>query len=155
MFCSGPGRIWQEGSCDAHTDHPRAGRRRGGGSAGLGWLIRSGGRWPGRRGLPGAGSSAAHRLCRQRLGHGDPDPGRDEQGTEGDQGREAPVAIAITPDGQTAYVVNETSGTVTPIRIATNTAGKPIKVGNGAFAIAITPDGRTRRNCRRSPSVSW
>jgi hypothetical protein len=44
---------------------------------------------------------------------------------------------------------------VTPIRIATNTAGKPIKVGNGAFAIAITPDGRTRRNCRRSPSVSW
>ena len=66
-----------------------------------------------------------------------------------------PVAIAITPDGQTAYVVNETSGTVTPIRIATNTAGKPIKVGNGAFAIAITPDGRTRRNCRRSPSVSW
>ena len=31
-------------------------------------------------------------------------------------------AIAITPDGKTAYVANSGSGTVTPIRTATNTA---------------------------------
>jgi len=52
-----------------------------------------------------------------------------------------PVAIAITPGGQTAYAVNGggSGDTVTPIRTATNTAGKPIKVGKGPFAIAITP----------------
>ena len=40
-------------------------------------------------------------------------------------------AIAITPNGKTAYVANDdaTPGTVTPIRTATNTAGKAIKVG--------------------------
>src|SRR5215469_16626181 len=54
-----------------------------------------------------------------------------------------PWAIAITPDGKTAYVVNNGSGTVTPIRTATNTALKAIKVGIGPFAIAITPDGKT------------
>ena len=39
-----------------------------------------------------------------------------------------PVAIAITPDGKTAYIVNKEGGTVTPIATATNTPGKPIKV---------------------------
>ena len=38
----------------------------------------------------------------------------------------------------TAYVVNSGSGTVTPIRTATNTAGTAITVGRGPFAIAIT-----------------
>ena len=56
-----------------------------------------------------------------------------------------PVAIAITPDGKTAYVVKDSftprgfSGTVVPIRTATNTALSPVKVGRGASAIAITP----------------
>jgi len=54
-----------------------------------------------------------------------------------------PWAIAITPDGKTAYVASFASGTVTPIATATNTPGKPIKVGKGAWAIAITPDGKT------------
>ena len=40
-----------------------------------------------------------------------------------------PAAIAITPDGKTAYVANFGSGTVTPIRTATNTALPPMKVG--------------------------
>ena len=48
--------------------------------------------------------------------------------------------IAITPDGKTAYVVDEVDhsgwGTVTPITTATNTAGKPINVG------AVAPDDR-------------
>ena len=38
-----------------------------------------------------------------------------------------------------AYVANSWSGTVTPIRTATNTALPPIKVGHGPEAIAITP----------------
>ena len=48
--------------------------------------------------------------------------------------------IAITPNGKTAYVANvRSSGTVTPIKTATNSRLKPIKVGIGPNAIAITP----------------
>jgi DNA-binding beta-propeller fold protein YncE len=59
-----------------------------------------------------------------------------------------PFAIAITPDGKTAYVVDQVRGTVTPIQTATNTALPPIKTSpghlyKGALAIAITPDGKT------------
>jgi YVTN family beta-propeller protein len=78
-----------------------------------------------------------------------------------------PRAIAVTPDGKTAYVVNQSRpqpppwrsyeagkrgrpelppderGTVTPIVTATNTPGEPIDVGNEPFAIAVTPDGKT------------
>jgi YVTN family beta-propeller protein len=52
-----------------------------------------------------------------------------------------PGPIVITPDGKTAYVANVGSGTVTPIRIATNTALKSIKVGSTPNAMVITPDG--------------
>lgn len=67
-----------------------------------------------------------------------------------------PDFIAITPDGRTAYVASAgtsdmcqieiecshpSPATVTPIRTATNTAGKPIHVA--ADQIAITPDGKT------------
>jgi len=48
------------------------------------------------------------------------------------------MAIAITPDGKTAYVACYAAGTVTPIAIATNTPGRPIHVGKGAFTLAIT-----------------
>jgi hypothetical protein len=63
-----------------------------------------------------------------------------------------PSYIAITPNGATAYVVNERikgsgvhgrPGTVTPIALATNTPGAPIKVGIAPTAIAVTPDGKT------------
>jgi YVTN family beta-propeller protein len=47
--------------------------------------------------------------------------------------------IAITPDGKTAYVTNYASGTVTPIRTATNTALRAVKVGTHPVAIALTP----------------
>jgi YVTN family beta-propeller protein len=52
-----------------------------------------------------------------------------------------PVAIAITPNGKTAYVANFDfyAGTVTPIRTAVNRAGAAIPVENGPQAIAITP----------------
>jgi YVTN family beta-propeller protein len=53
--------------------------------------------------------------------------------------------IAITPDGKTAYITNQISGTVTPITTATNTAGPPIPVGTDPFWIAITPGHRHSR----------
>ena len=54
-----------------------------------------------------------------------------------------PGAIAITPDGKTAYVTNQYSTWVTPIDTATNTAGPPIQIGTGSGAIAMTPNGQT------------
>jgi YVTN family beta-propeller protein len=45
--------------------------------------------------------------------------------------------------GYTAYVVNASDSTVTPIATATNTPGTPIPVGGKPFAIAIAPDGET------------
>jgi YVTN family beta-propeller protein len=54
-----------------------------------------------------------------------------------------PDAIAVTPDGKTAYVANSGSDTVTPIATATSTAGPAIPVGTGPQAITITPDGKT------------
>jgi len=56
------------------------------------------------------------------------------------------MAIAITPDGRTAYVVDSGQGngdTVTPINLATGKPGRPIKVGKDPAAITITPNGRT------------
>jgi len=40
-------------------------------------------------------------------------------------------------------VANEAGNTVTPIRAASNTAGRPIKVGPAPALIAISPDGQT------------
>jgi YVTN family beta-propeller protein len=54
-----------------------------------------------------------------------------------------PQAIAITPDGSTAFVANYGSNSVTPIRTVSRRAGTPIPVGRQPWAIAITPDGRT------------
>jgi YVTN family beta-propeller protein len=52
-----------------------------------------------------------------------------------------PYAIAMTPNGKAAYVVNDRSGTVTPIDTAANAAGRPIRVGGGSQDIAISrPD---------------
>jgi YVTN family beta-propeller protein len=52
-----------------------------------------------------------------------------------------PIAVAITPDGRTAYVTNDISaGTVTPINTATNTPGATIPVGSNPFTVAVTPD---------------
>ena len=60
--------------------------------------------------------------------------------------------MAVTPDGRTVYVVNLLSGTVTPIRTATNTALPPIRVGTDPRAIAITPDGKTAYVVKIAPS---
>ena len=52
-----------------------------------------------------------------------------------------PGAIAVTPDGKTAYVA--TCGGVVPVDTATNTAGPVIKGTKGVGSIAVTPDGKT------------
>jgi DNA-binding beta-propeller fold protein YncE len=54
-----------------------------------------------------------------------------------------PLAIAIAPDGMTAYVADGALSTVTPIDLATSTPGKPISIGGkvGADAIAISSNG--------------
>ena len=43
----------------------------------------------------------------------------------------------------TIYVANKAGNTVTPIRAASNRAGRPIRVGPGPELIAISPDGET------------
>lgn len=48
----------------------------------------------------------------------------------------------VPPNG-TAYVINSGGGTVTPIDLATSTAGKPIVVSGEPVALAIAPDGKT------------
>ena len=54
-----------------------------------------------------------------------------------------PQAIAITPDGSTAFVANYGSNSVTPITTVSRRAGAPIPVGRQPWAIAVTPDGKT------------
>ena len=54
-----------------------------------------------------------------------------------------PYGIAIAPDGQTAYVTNAGSASVTPINLVTASAGPPIPVGLKPQGIVVTPDGRT------------
>jgi DNA-binding beta-propeller fold protein YncE len=57
-----------------------------------------------------------------------------------------PSLIAITPNGKTAYVLNTYSSSVTPITVATNTAGPPIPVcgpQDVVMDIAMAPDGGT------------
>jgi YVTN family beta-propeller protein len=51
----------------------------------------------------------------------------------------APVAIAITPGGTTAYVADYTYNRVTPSDTATNTVLPAITVRESPEAIAITP----------------
>jgi YVTN family beta-propeller protein len=68
-----------------------------------------------------------------------------------------PLALAIVASGgggsagSTAYVVNGPAGSgagrlgnnVTPIRLSTGVAGRPIRVPRGPQEIAVTPDGTT------------
>ena len=60
----------------------------------------------------------------------------------------SPIAVAITPDGKTAFVTTQansdpSTGSVTPIDTATNTPGTPIPIGTEPAAVAISPDGKT------------
>ena len=50
--------------------------------------------------------------------------------------------MAVTPNERTLYVLNSGGDTVTPIRVATNTAGAPIPAPHQPFTLAITPNGK-------------
>jgi DNA-binding beta-propeller fold protein YncE len=50
---------------------------------------------------------------------------------------------ARTAGPVTVYVTNAADDTVTPIRAASNTAGRPIRVGRAPVLVAISPDGQT------------
>jgi DNA-binding beta-propeller fold protein YncE len=54
-----------------------------------------------------------------------------------------PYGIAITPNGQTAYVSDYGLNAVTPINLGTGQVGNPIPVGMNPEGIAVTPDGAT------------
>lgn len=63
----------------------------------------------------------------------------------------SPQAIAVTPNGKMAYVLNgidaattpeTTPATVTPIDLATDTALRPIKVGTLPISMAMSPNGK-------------
>src|SRR5690606_22623454 len=51
--------------------------------------------------------------------------------------------IAVTPDGETAYVANSFNSSIVPIDTGTNTAGATIWVSDSPYDLAITPDGGT------------
>ena len=64
------------------------------------------------------------------------------------KGSDGPMAVAVTPDGKTAYVLSPSLdprhfSTVTPVDTATGTAGKPIPVPGMDSSIVISPDGQT------------
>ncbi|WP_417896983.1 hypothetical protein [Bacillus toyonensis] len=50
-----------------------------------------------------------------------------------------PIGVAITPNGQFAYVTNSISDNVSVINIATNTVVATIPVGGFPWGIAILP----------------
>jgi len=56
-------------------------------------------------------------------------------------GTNIPIAVVISPDGQTAYVTNYNANTVSVIRTANNTVANTIHVSAGPFNETISPDG--------------
>lgn len=52
-----------------------------------------------------------------------------------------PNWVAITRDGKTAYVANKGSNSITPIDVATNTAGAAIPMSGPPIQMEISPDG--------------
>jgi YVTN family beta-propeller protein len=69
----------------------------------------------------------------------------DVEGTPFEFNAGEPGGIAITPNGQTAYVAGPSSGgdSITPVNLATDAVGTPIVVGDDVSSLAITPDGST------------
>ena len=86
-----------------------------------------------------------NRLRRQRrLGHRDPDQTATNRPARRSRSGPARYAIAITPNGKTAYVVElPSSGTRDPDQHRHQQGAQPIKVGIRPVAIAITPNGKT------------
>ena len=54
-----------------------------------------------------------------------------------------PTRIAITPDGQKAYVTNTSTNVVAQLNLTNNTIASEINMGLTSFDVAITSDGKT------------
>jgi YVTN family beta-propeller protein len=52
-----------------------------------------------------------------------------------------PQGVAVTPNGEYAYVTNEGSGTVSVISTGSNTVRATINVGSAPSGVAVTPNG--------------
>jgi YVTN family beta-propeller protein/autotransporter-associated beta strand protein len=65
-----------------------------------------------------------------------------------------PTAVAISPNGNTAYVSNENSGTVSVINTATNTVTATIASGANPVAVAVSPSGTTAYATNTNGTVS-
>jgi YVTN family beta-propeller protein len=52
-----------------------------------------------------------------------------------------PADVAVSPDGATAYVVNQVDETVSVIDTATNTVTHTVTVGENPVAVAVSPNG--------------
>jgi hyaluronoglucosaminidase len=70
--------------------------------------------------------------------------------TNGLVGHPIPISLtgsngvnAISPNGETAYVITEYGADITPVNLVTGLAGTPIGVPDGVGALAVTPDGTT------------
>lgn len=59
----------------------------------------------------------------------------------------SPGNLVITPNGKTIYTANYSSRSVTPIKVATNTALRSIPLTNRPVALAVSPNGRTVYVC--------
>jgi YVTN family beta-propeller protein len=70
-----------------------------------------------------------------------------------------PVAVALTPDGRTAYVVSSSSNDVTVIDTGTGTVVTTIElIGERADTVAVSPDGKTAyvgHPASHTPPVGW
>jgi len=55
----------------------------------------------------------------------------------------SPYSIAVTPDGKTAYVGNDSSESLNVINLQTGQAGPALELGANLYVIAISPDGKT------------
>src|SRR5262249_51420063 len=53
-----------------------------------------------------------------------------------------PLSVAVTPNGQRAYVTNQSSNNVSVIDTATNAVMATVPVGLAPQGVAITPDGK-------------
>jgi DNA-binding beta-propeller fold protein YncE len=53
-----------------------------------------------------------------------------------------PFCVAITPNGQTAYITNNRTSQVTPVNWTPECQWHPLGVGSAPQGIAITPDGQ-------------
>jgi YVTN family beta-propeller protein len=101
----------------------------------------------GRRGCAGGGAGEDAVRAQLWFADGFDDRYGDEHGGCGADvpWRQRPWAAAVSPNGATAYILNQTAATVTPVAVATGTLGTPIAIPGGSAPndIAITPNGST------------